>query len=409
MSAKAILFCICFFLVGTNAPFARIQGPAGEVINRPPPPPVDEAAAARAQQAARLRRQAALADQFELALKSGNAAIERFYSQRSDGTAPLLQKALSEAEADYKRAAKLQPREWRALSGLGNVYYWERRDGASELAYKRAISLKPNLAQLHADLSRTYWDERKLPERFDALEHAAELDASMKLIWVHDTLAGWYSEANRCDKAILTYKRLLAVTPPQYKSEGEFHWWKEQQLHWHRSLGDNYVCAKRFSEAIAEYKECIRLSGDATDGCRLGHAYAGARRYAEAIDTYEGVQAGTENNACADLGLGEAYVETQDYDKAVEAFTRATKLEPDNWEGFAGLGVSYYFQKQYESSLAPLRQASLLRNEVPQPHYYYGLSQLMLGHKSEAIEQYQELKKLDAAFADKLLNEINKQ
>ena len=42
-------------------------------------------------------------------------------------------------------------------------------------------------------------------------------------------------------------------------------------------------------------------------------------------------------------------------------------------------------------------------------HYYLGLSQLMLGHKNEAMEQYEELKKLNSDLADKLLSELNKQ
>src|ERR1700704_1081302 len=107
MNARLILSCIGL-LVWTNVSFAAgFQGPAGEVIKRPPPP-VDEKAAARAQQAARLRRQAVIADQFELELKTANAATQKYRDNYSSNNFALSHEGFNEAEAAYQRAAKLR-------------------------------------------------------------------------------------------------------------------------------------------------------------------------------------------------------------------------------------------------------------------------------------------------------------
>jgi tetratricopeptide (TPR) repeat protein len=103
------------------------------------------------------------------------------------------------------------------------------------------------------------------------------------------------------------------------------------------------------------------------------------------------------------------YVKIQDYDNAVAAFKRATELDPYDFKAFGALGYGYYLQRQYAMSVESLQHAIQMESGYPEMHYYLGLSQLMLGHKSEAMEQYQELKKLNSDFADKLLSEINKQ
>src|SRR5207253_2228683 len=114
----------------------------------------------------------------------------------------------------------------------------------------------------------------------------------------------------------------------------------------------------RFSEAIVEYRECIRIMPDNTTYYFwLGDACKEAKRYPEAIEAFQqGKRLSSPQSATADLRLAGVYVETKEYNKAFEAFTLATQLEPRNFEGFAGLGYVYYVQKQYAASLEPFQQ-----------------------------------------------------
>jgi tetratricopeptide (TPR) repeat protein len=368
MKVKLILVCIWLFVWAHTSSGVALQGPAGEVINRPPP--VDEQAAARAQQAARLRKQAAIRDQFELALKSGNAAQDRaFHAMGLGGSESVQKQSFAEAETNYQRAAKLQPRDWRAFSGLGMVYSWQRRYGDSILAYKRATALRPNDAKLFELLARSYGSNKQLAEKRSALERSIQLDPSTKNYdyMRYTDLAGSYDDAKLYDKAIASYKRLLANLPSSNV---------ERIVDTHLDIGRVYEHSNRLPQAIEEYEQVKKLDGP--------------------------------HSSRADDRIGDAYGQAEQYDKAAEAFKRATEIDPKDGYAFGALGYAYYLQKQYAMSLNPFQRAILLHSHVEEGRYYSGLAQLMLGHKSEAMEQYEELKKLKSDFADKLLSEINK-
>ena len=458
MHAKLIFFCLCLFISTSISSVIALQGPAGEVIRRPPPP-VNETAAARAQQAARLRKKAAIADQFELALKNANAAASKYWNNYSSNQG-LSQAGFYEAEAAYKRAAQLQPNDWRSFAGLGSLYTPYHMAEAA-LANKRASDLRPNDLQLINSLAYSYLNQGKYSEAISPLERSLKLDPSKKNERAYDDLASAYDHVGLYDKAIVTLKRRLALLPDkdvyrdsvhrdmaevytharrfsealeEYKqakgASDEFIRRVRELLaalpdsdigkraEAHYMIGHAYERRDQFSEAIVEYKEAIRLKRDNADYyLSLGDTYDKAKRYPEAIEVFDQARQLNPKTARADIGIGNAYGETGDFEKAAQAFARARQLEPNNFSAVGQLGVVYYLLKKYEMSLEPLQQALRLKPEegedllgwkVEGLHYYLGMSQLMLGHKSEAMQQYEELKKLKSGAADKLLSEINK-
>jgi tetratricopeptide (TPR) repeat protein len=369
MSAKLLFFCICLCVWTSVSSSPRFQGPAGEVITRPPPAPVvDDKAVARAEAAMRLRRKAAIADQFELVLKRANAAVDKCWPP-----GPNTSTYASEAKAEYQHAAKLKPADWRVAAGLGRLHMITSEYHDAVPDYQRAITLKPNDALLYLRLGESYGLDYQTPEgirrskEIQALARSVELDPSAKNYDAYTKLGRAYNDAKLPEKAIDIYKRLLVVLPPNDVKE---------MLEAHDSLGSAYKNSERFPEAIEEYKAMIRLRPD------FGAYYR---------------------------ELGDVYGEAKQYDKGAQAFARSTELDPEYWGGFMGLGMCYYLQKQYAMSLDPFKQAIRLRPEDDGSHYYLGLSQLMLGQKSDAMQQYEELRKLKSELADKLLSEINKQ
>ncbi len=105
--------------------------------------------------------------------------------------------------------------------------------------------------------------------------------------------------------------------------------------------------------------------------------------------------------------LGDLYAEHQDFANAAKAFKRGTQINPEYAYAFGGLGASLYMQKLYSESIQPLQQSIRLKPEQPENHYYLGMSQLMLGQKTEAMHEYEALKKLNSDAAPRLLEEIN--
>jgi tetratricopeptide (TPR) repeat protein len=214
-------------------------------------------------------------------------------------------------------------------------------------------------------LGEAYRGDHKTTEEIRALVRSVELDPSSANSDAYKKLASAYEDAKLIDKEIDTYKRLIATRLP-----------RQQEENTRESLAVSYKAAKRFPEAIEEYKVLIRMRPDS-------------------VSYYE--------------KLGDSYAESEQYDKAAQAFARETELDPKKAYGFGALGICHNFQKQYALSIEPLQQAIRLNPEEAAFHYYLVLSQSMLGHKSDAMEQYEELKKLKSEAADKLLVEINKQ
>lgn len=393
MKPGPILFCICSLgLIGMAAAY-WFQGPSGEVIKRPPPAPaVDERAVARAEAAARARRNAAVADQVELLLKRANENVDKAYPWT-----PATAQRLSDAEADYQRAAKLKPGDWRVYAGLGGLHMVKNSFAEAALAYQKAITLKPGDAALYFHLGEACGRAYKRTEQIRALEHSVLLDPSGKNNLAYSSLASAYEEVNSSDKAIVTYKRLIAAVSrnPKGVSDPRLVLADTRQ-----SLARVYGRLNRFSEAIAEYKEVSRLKHDANSYFRLGEAYAESKRYPEAIEAFKQAKALDDpNRTRADINLGMAYGLNGDYEKGIEALNRATRLKPDDEEAFVSLGFVYYLQKEYAKSLEPLQQALRLDPSISGAHYYLGLSQLMLGHKTEALAQYEELKKMQSPLS----------
>src|SRR5438270_4753989 len=208
MSARLTFLCFCLLACVLSSPAFAGQGPGGEVIRRPPPP-VDEAAAARAAQAARLKRQAAIRDQVELALKQANAAAGKYWNNYSSNLS-LSQEGFYEAEAAYKRAAKLNPNDWRAFSGLAGLYTPYHYD-ESVVALRRAVALKPNDLELNNSLGWAAYQTGHYQEAAAVYERSIRIDASAANTRAFESLAMAYEHLKLYDKAIATLKRQLAI------------------------------------------------------------------------------------------------------------------------------------------------------------------------------------------------------
>jgi|GEM_PF-2702320 len=411
------IICVISLLLSIHpSKGVAFQGPGGEVINRPSPPsapvnnrppPINNSAALRAEQAARAKRKAAIADQVELAVKNGNKAMDDYMFDQSK------KQLLVEAESNYKKAAQLKPNDWRAYSGLGNLYYWATRLPESEAAYKRAIALNPRDAELQKLLARSYSGDisrtpesdvaarkQKSEQELLALKRAAELDPSPG---TRLRLAEAYGYLKMYDQAIATYKSILANLPTRnVKSLDEL-------LDIHTNLARTYEDAERYPEAIAEYKEAIRLKPDwAIQYNALARVLVKAKRYSEAIEAFK-KEDQLHPERGSELRIGQVYAEAGEYDKAIAIFNGSALERPDDWEPIASLGYVYYLQKQYAKSLEQMQRALRLNQDIPGLRYYKGVDHLMLGQRNEALQEYEILKVKSPGFAQKLKIELDKQ
>jgi tetratricopeptide (TPR) repeat protein len=445
--------CLLAFSVETTA-----QGPGGEVIKRPPPP-VDEQAVARAVLAARQRRQAAVNDQFELALKLANEAAEKYWNNYMQNPA-ASQQGFYDAETAYNRAAKLKPNDWRPYVGLGNLCTPYHNDEA-QVAYQKATELKPNDVALLNSSANAYEATGKYKEAIPQLERSLRLDPSIKNYRAYEDLASSYQHVKLFDKSIDVLNRLLAIRKPddkwfvhyqmaevygeagrldnafaEYKevfataiNEETVHSFKEllesgalndsKKADGYYAIGRGFARKEAFEPAIPEYQRSIQLNSNVADyHLALGEAYNKTKKFSDAIPEFEQAIKLNSQDAAAYRGIGESYAETNEFDKALPAFKRASELNGNDFEIQASLGAVYYRLKDYQQSVEPLQKAITLRpkedpfGQAVGLYYFLGLAHLKLGHKDEAMRLYQELKATGLLGADsaaqELLKEINK-
>ncbi len=86
---------------------------------------------------------------------------------------------LREAQKDYEKALKLNPRYPEALNNLGAVLYGEKEFHEAERMYKKAIKLSPNSALFYSNLGTAYLAERKYKKGFESYRTALSLDPNV--------------------------------------------------------------------------------------------------------------------------------------------------------------------------------------------------------------------------------------
>ena len=160
--------------------------------------------------------------------------------------------SMPQAKAAALRALEIDDSLAEAHTALGfylSNYEWDR-DG-SEKEYRRAIELNPNYATAHhwfgADLSNV----KRVDESLIELRRAEELDPLSPIIGTN--LADMLVFARRYDEAIAQYKRIL-VRNPNFE-------------YGHLALGRAYGSNGSYPEAIAEMRTAIALNnGSSTKG-----------------------------------------------------------------------------------------------------------------------------------------------
>src|SRR5688572_29194311 len=261
-----------------------IPGGAALIFRKPENPPVGGGRVTERQERQTPRPTSQAQDQI---IARGNAA-------RSAPTPRY-----SEAEEEYRQAARLDPMDARAYAGLGNVYVDQGR---------------------YADAAEQYVKAVKLREDYT--------DALMPL---------GYSlvRMNRYDDAIATYKQTLRYEPDNPEI--------------HNNLSYIFNHTNRYDDAIESSRRAITLLGETGQAYKqgyqtrnqvlshayknLGNAYTGLKRYDEAGDALKQATLIEPNNAAAHFNLGLTLYTGGRYSEAVLAYKEVVSLSPSLAQG----------------------------------------------------------------------------
>ena len=146
-------------------------------------------------------------------------------------------------------------------------------------------------------------------EQFQTLVHQIPNDPR-----AHEFLGNAYKSLGRYKEAIASYKEALRIEPNYVMAHGH--------------LGDAYTELGQHKEAIAPYKEALRRWPDYVSAHNgLGNAYKNLGQYKEAITSYKEALR-FDNYFNTHLGLGNTYTELGQYKEAIASYKEALSINP---------------------------------------------------------------------------------
>ena len=317
-----------------------------------------------------------------------------------------------EAQAEYERAAALDPKMSAAYLNLGTLLLENRQDAAAVAPLRKAVELLPAESHprylLAVALDRS-GDRAGAAEAFEALLHLDPNDITAL------EYLGWLNlRSGKPAEAEARFRRTVEVQPKG--ADGL------------RGLAESLEAQKK-PEAAAAYREYLALKPDDTQArarlihilidqgendaalVELNRADAGKlsieslklradiliaqKKWADAIAALQQAVALAPKDAQLHGGLGRTFLQTRDFPNAEKELKTAIQLDAQKIEYWKDLSSTYYLSKNYPAALAVLDRIDKL--EIPGAGSWFirALCYDSLNQPKPALEAYQKFLELD--------------
>lgn len=321
-------------------------------------------------------------------------------------------KKSKEAQAEYERAAALDPKMSAAFVNLGMLHLENHEDAAAVAPLRKAVELLPAESHprylLAVALDRS-GDRAAAAEAFDGVLH---LDPNN--ITAIDYL-GWAAlRAGKPVDAEIRFRRAVEVEPKGASGLS--------------GLAESLEAQKK-PEAVAAYHEYLEVMPNDADArsrfirllmdqgendaalAELDRADAGKpslqslklradiqiaqKRWTDAIATLQRAAAMAPNDARLHGGLGRTYLQARDFLHADKELQNAIQLDPKNVEYWKDLSSTYYLSKNYAGTLAVLDRIDKFETPGAGSWFIRALCYDNLNQPKPALEAYQKFLELD--------------
>jgi len=321
-------------------------------------------------------------------------------------------KKSKEAQAEYQRAAALDPKMSAAYVNLGMLHLDNREDAAAVAPLRKAVELLPAESRprylLAVALDRS-GDRAGAAEAFEGLLHLDPND-----ITAIDYL-GWMNlHSGKPAEAEARFRRAVEVQP---KGADGF-----------RGLAESLEAQKK-PEAVTAYRQYLELKPtdtaahsrfirllmdqgqndealaelDRTDGGKpsVGSLKLRAdiqiaqKKWEDAIATLRQAAALAPTDAQLRGGLGRTYLQVRDFPNAEKELKAAIQLDANKVDYWKDLSTSYYLSKNYLATLAVLDRIDKFETPGAGSWFIRALCYDSLNQPKPALEAYQKFLELD--------------
>jgi tetratricopeptide (TPR) repeat protein len=255
------------------------------------------------------------------------------------------------AEAAFREAIRLNPDDKHASTNLGNALASQGKLDEAMAAYREAIRLRPDAAEAHNRLGALLC-YRKREYAAAEIEFRVVVRLKPDNAQAHYHLGNALNGQGKRDEAAAEFREAIRLKPDEF----EFH----------VNLGIVLCDVKRdYPAAEAEFRAAIRLKPDFVPAhFDLGVALVNQGKHDEAIAAWrEAIR--LKPDAYVHYRLGTALMGQGELDQAAAAYHAALKLNPEFAEVLCNLGQVLQRQGDYAGAVAMLRKGHELGSRRP--------------------------------------------
>jgi len=205
---------------------------------------------------------------------------------------------------------------------------------------------------------------QKVPKAFDGWflmgqakgmlgDHAgAEICFKQAAVLQPKNPAAWSNLGMSCSirgmfaEALKAYTRSLSVSPSPHPDT----------LH---NVGSCYIQLDRYDEAIAVFRELLRVKDNSDVWALLGIAYQGIDRYQDALNAYLKARERGGGGYTLNLNIGTCYDTLGDYESAANHARAALTCQPDDGVALYNLGAACFAMGMIEEAIDAFSRSSL--------------------------------------------------
>ena len=317
-----------------------------------------------------------------------------------------------EAQAEYQRAAALDPKMSAAYVNLGMLLLENHQDTAAVAPLRKAVELLPAESRprylLAVALDRS-GDRAGAAQAFEALLHLDpnDINALQYLGWMNlrsgrpaeaevrfrravevqpkgaDGLRGLAEslEAQKKPEAVAAYREYLEVKPDDGTAHARF-------VHLLMDQGQNDAALAELDRADAGKPnvESLKLRAD---------IQVAQKKWADAIATLHQAVALAPNDAQLRGGLGRTFLQVRDFPNAEKELKTAIRLDAKNIDYWKDLSTTYYLSKNYAATLGVLDRIDQFATPGAGGWFLRALCYDSLNQPKPALDAYQRFLELD--------------